>query len=164
MCIIALWLLHERQTNRQRLTTCHQVYRLPCSVLQSLWGHCEATPLFCTSIIVFNNVNITVWSYICPHIVWSPFKYVDLYSYVLRSTHSLSSIDHQSCEIIMKEKTPLSHRVVCCQMLDFETLKILNLWSRNQIQGKLLLSQKLRHFRGSCFSQCFMLSTSPHYS
>ena len=26
MCTIALWLLHERQTNRQRLTTCHQVY------------------------------------------------------------------------------------------------------------------------------------------
>ena len=33
-----------------------------------------------------------------------------------------------------------------------------------KIVGKLLLSPKLRHFRGSRFSQCFILSTSPHYS
>ena len=32
----------------------------------------------------------------------------------------------------MKEKTTLSHEVVCFQMLDFET-KVLNLRSRNQI-------------------------------
>ena len=37
--------------------------------------------------------------------------------------------------------------------------QILNLRSRSQ----LLLSRKLGHFRGSCFSQCFILSTSPHY-
>ena len=29
----------------------------------------------------------------------------------------------QSCEIIKKEKSPLSHEVVCFQMLDFETSK-----------------------------------------
>ena len=42
--------------------------------------------------------------------------------------------------------------------------QILNLGSRNHIHEKLLLSRKLLHFRGSCFSQCFVLSTSPHYS
>ena len=31
-----------------------------------------------------------------------------------------------------------------------------------QIRGKLLLSRKLWHFRGSRFSQCFIPSTSPH--
>ena len=34
--------------------------------------------------------------------------------------YNLSSIDRRSCEIIMKEKTPLSHGVVCFQKLDFE--------------------------------------------
>ena len=42
--------------------------------------------------------------------------------------------------------------------------QVLNFRSQNQIRGKLLLSQKLWHFRGSRFSQCFILSTSPHYS
>ena len=64
----------------------------------------------------------------------------------------------------MKEKTPLSHEVVCFQMLGFETsnskLEVL----KKSIRGNLLLSPKLRHFRGSRFSQCFILSTSPHYS
>ena len=41
--------------------------------------------------------------------------------------------------------------------------QVLNLRSRNQIRGKLL-SRKLWHFRGSRFSQCFIPSTSPHYS
>ena len=36
--------------------------------------------------------------------------------------------------------------------------QILNLRSWNQIRWKLLLSRKLRHFRGSRFSQCFILS------
>ena len=67
-------------------------------------------------------------------------------------------------DIIERKKHPVapwSLEVVCFQMLDFETS---NLRSRNQIRGKLLLSRKLRHFRGGCFSQCFVLSTSPHYS
>ena len=33
----------------------------------------------------------------------------------------LSSIGHRNCEIIMQEKTPLSHEVVCFQNLDFDT-------------------------------------------
>ena len=53
-----------------------------------------------------------------------------------------------------------------CLLLDamISRPQILNLRSQNQICGKLLLSWKLRHFRGSRFSQCFILSTSPHYS
>ena len=35
----------------------------------------------------------------------------------------MSSIGHRSCEIIVKEKTPSSHEVVCFQMLDFGTSK-----------------------------------------
>ena len=42
--------------------------------------------------------------------------------------------------------------------------QVLNQRSQNQIRGKLLLSRKLWHFRRSRFSQCFIPSTSPHYS
>ena len=42
--------------------------------------------------------------------------------------------------------------------------QVLNLRSWNQICGKLLLSRRLWHFRGSRFSQCFIPSASPHYS
>ena len=63
----------------------------------------------------------------------------------------------------MKEKAPLSHEVLCFQVLDFETsnskissfpkttllqrepFQILNLRSRNQICGKLLLSVLEKH-------------------
>ena len=48
----------------------------------------------------------------------------------------------------MKEKTPLSHEVVCFQMLDFETSNS-KLRSRNQIRGKLLLSRKLLTSEGA---------------
>ena len=53
------------------------------------------------------------------------------------------------------------HTKLCFQMLDPQ---VLNLRSRNQISGKLLLSRKLHHFRGSRFLHCFIPSTSPHYS
>ena len=53
----------------------------------------------------------------------------------------------------MKEKTPLSHEVVCVQ--------ILNLRPQNQIRGKLLVSRKPLHFRGSRFSQCFIPQPLP---
>ena len=42
--------------------------------------------------------------------------------------------------------------------------QILNLRSRNQVRGNILLSRKLPHFIGSRFSQCFILPTCPHYS
>ena len=64
----------------------------------------------------------------------------------------------------MKEKTPLSHKVVGFQMLDFETSTSKSEVSNFKFDENNILSRKLRHFRGSCFSQCFILSTSPHYS
>ena len=73
----------------------------------------------------------------------------------------MTPIGRRSCEILINEKTPLSHVFVCFQMLDFETS---NLRSRNQIREKLCLCRKLHYFRGSRFSQCFILSTSPHNS
>ena len=76
---------------------------------------------------------------------------------------NLSSIGCRSCEITMKEKTPLSHEVVCFQMLYFETSKSNSeVWKSNFVKN--YFSQKLRHFRGSCFSHCFILPASPHYS
>ena len=42
--------------------------------------------------------------------------------------------------------------------------QFLNLRSLNQIRRKWLLSRKLRHFRGSRFTQRFILSTSLHES
>ena len=61
----------------------------------------------------------------------------------------MKSIGHRSCEIIMTEKTPLSHAVVCFQMLDFKNSSSLNPRSRNLLRGKLLLSWKLRRQRGA---------------
>ena len=63
-------------------------------------------------------------------------------------------------QVIMKEKTPLSHKIVCFQMLDFGTSKSNSEVSKlilKNFNGKLLLSRKLRYFRGSRFSQCFIL-------
>ena len=40
-----------------------------------------------------------------------------------QTCENLNTIGRRSCEIIMEEKTPLSHEVVCFQMLDFGTSK-----------------------------------------
>ena len=56
------------------------------------------------------------------------------------------------------------HTKLCAFRWLISRPQVLNLRSRNQIRGKLLLSRKLWHFRGSRFSQCFIPSTSPHYS
>ena len=64
-------------------------------------------------------------------------------------------------KIIMKEKTPLSHEVVCFLMLDFET-SILNLRTRNQIHGKLLFSRKLYvTSEGAVFTMFCTTNSSP---
>ena len=48
--------------------------------------------------------------------------YINYYAlYKFHCVFYLNSIGHQSCEIIMEEKTPLSHEVVCFRMLDFGT-------------------------------------------
>ena len=63
-----------------------------------------------------------------------------------------------------RNKTPLSHESVWFQMLNFETSK--SKWGFNihfkYFFGKLLLIRKLFYFRGSCFSQCCILSRALH--
>ena len=61
-----------------------------------------------------------------------------------------------------RKKRPC-HTKLCALRWLISRPQVLNLRSRNQIGGKLLLSQKLLHFRGCRFSQCFIPSTSPHY-
>ena len=56
------------------------------------------------------------------------------------------------------------HTKLCAFRWLISRPQVLNLRSRNQIRGKSLLSRKLWHFSGSRFSQCFIPSTSPHYS
>ena len=62
-----------------------------------------------------------------------------------------------------RKKRPCHTRLCAFRWL-ISRPQVLNLRSRNQIRGKLLLSPKLGYFRGSCFSQSFIQSTSPHYS
>ena len=52
------------------------------------------------------------------------------------------------------------HTKLCAFRCLISRPQILNLKSQNQIHGKLLRSRKLRHFRGSRFSQCFIPSSS----
>ena len=66
-------------------------------------------------------------------------------------------------DITMKEEKHPCHTKLCAFRCLISRPQILNLRSQNQIRGKLLLSRKLRYFRGSHFLQCFILSTSPHY-
>ena len=62
-----------------------------------------------------------------------------------------------------REKHPC-HTKLCAFRWLISRPQVLNLRSRNQIPGKLLLSRKLWHFRRRRFSQCSLPSTSPHYS
>ena len=58
---------------------------------------------------------------------------------------NLSSIDCRRCEIIMKQKTPSSRKVVCFLILDFDTSK-----SNSQV---LKSSRKLPLSRKLCFQR-----------
>ena len=49
----------------------------------------------------------------------------------------------------MKEKTPLSHEVVCVQLVDFETSKSKSEVSNSNSWKITVFSQKLLHFRGA---------------
>ena len=61
-----------------------------------------------------------------------------------------------------RKKTPLSPEVVCFQMLDFETsIKINSKLEFSKPNSWKITSRKLHHFRGSHFSHCFILPTSP---
>ena len=56
----------------------------------------------------------------CQRPVFSHLVYLNICT-KYQTCENLNSIACRSCEIIMEEKTPLSHEVVCFQMLDFET-------------------------------------------
>ena len=74
---------------------------------------------------------------------------------------NLSSIGRRSSEIIMKEKTPLSHEVACFQMLDFKTSNSNSEVSKSNSRKITSLSKSnVCHFRLSRFSQCFILSST----
>ena len=49
-----------------------------------------------------------------------------------------------------ERKNTLRHTNLCAFWCLISRPQVLNLRSRNQIRGKLLISRKLRHFRGSC--------------
>ena len=72
---------------------------------------------------------------------------------------TMDTIGNCQSEIIINEKTPKLWATRCLILRP----QILNLRSWNRNREKLLLSLKLRHFRESRFSQCFILSISPHY-
>ena len=61
-----------------------------------------------------------------------------------------------------RKKQPC-HTKLCAFRWLISRPQILNLRSQNQISGKLILSWKLHHFRGSRFSQCFIPSIAPYY-
>ena len=63
-----------------------------------------------------------------------------------------------------EEKNLVTRSWMCAFRCLISRPQNLILRSRNQISGKLLLSRKLRYFRGSRFSLCFTPSASPHYS
>ena len=56
------------------------------------------------------------------------------------------------------------HTKLCAFRCLISGPQILSVRSPYQIHWKLLLSRKLRYFRGNRFSQCFILSISPHDS
>ena len=113
------------------------------------WGrfHKEVKPLY-----MFGNCQRPVFSLcVSKHV----HKITNLWKFELNWSSKLGD---------MKEiKNNLNHTKLCAFRCLILRPQILNLRSRNQIPGKLLLSRKLHHFRGSRFSQCFILPTSPHY-
>ena len=62
----------------------------------------------------------------------------------------------------MEEKTPLSHEVVCFQMLDFGPQNLIP-WSQNQIRGKLFLSGNVLLEREPLLTKCYTctINSSP---
>ena len=69
-------------------------------------------------------------------------------------------IGRRSCEIIMNEKTPLWHEVVCFQMPGFETSKSNSEVSKSY-SWKITSFSKTTLLQMGCFSQC---STALHCS
>ena len=78
---------------------------------------------------------------------------VSQHMHTKQNCENLSSFGHRSCDIIMKEKTPLSNEVVCFQILDFETSNSKSEVSKSNSWKIAFFLKTIRHFRGSRFSQ-----------
>ena len=83
-------------------------------------------------------------------------KITNLWKFELNRSSNLRDMNER--------KKHYCHTKMCAFRWLISRPQVLSLRSRNQIRGKLLLSQKLWHFRGCRFSQCFIPSTSPHYA
>ena len=60
----------------------------------------------------------------------------------------LVQIGRRSCEIIVKEKIPLSHEVVCFQMLDFDTSKSnWNIFLENYVTSEGAVSHNVLYYQ-----------------
>ena len=87
---------------------------------------------------------------------------------VYPNMHKIANLWKFSSQLVIKvarekwkKKTPLLQYFVCLQMHNKRPDSWSFLWFEWECSP---LSQKLRHFRGSCFSQCFMLPTALHCS
>ena len=101
-----------------------------------------------TSLVILSKTSFLTW---CISTLSVCTKY--------QTCENLNSIGHWSCEIIMEEKHPYHTKLCVFRCLISEPQNLI-LRSQNQICGKLPLSWKLCHFRGSRFSQCVILSTA----
>ena len=106
---------------------------------------CELHILFCYRIHRFSLM-------VSRNVILIPVAYIKDTVHYWCVTVGVSQLMHKITNL---KKTPLSHHGHT-KLWAFRSLilrpQILNLRSRNQIPGKLLLSRKLRHFRGSCFA------------
>ena len=109
------------------------------------------TSLFLKSVDTIGNCQSPVFS---PGVYLPMHKITNLWKFELDRSSELR-------DNYERKKHP-SHTKLCAFRCLISRPQILYLRSWNQIRGKLLLSRKLSHFRGSRFSQCFILSTSPH--
>ena len=141
---------------------CFFHYFLFASLINN-WAQTFAGWLFLLHLVGIHQGRITgLW--LIPKIYTLPLKAVDtngncqnpVFSLCVsqhvhdkKTCENLSSIGRRSCEITMKEKTPLSHKVVYFQMLDFETSS-----------SKLEVS-KSNSWKITCFSKTIPLQREP---
>ena len=82
---------------------------------------------------------------------------VSQHMHKITNCENLSLIGRRSCEILMKEKKHPCHTKLCAFRCLISRPQILNLRSRIKVG-------KIKSLLREPFSQCFILSSSPHYS
>ena len=78
-----------------------------------------------------------------------------------QNCENLSLIGCRSCKIIVKEKTPLSNRVVCFQMLDFETSSSKSEVSKSNLWNITSLSKTSSLQREPFLTMFYTINLSP---